>query len=381
MPLTAVLDGRPIFIFDHDAPALANIASLAKRRRQSIHCKDCSHAMTVVMPARRSWHFRHLAGAPADCRFVVARESDAHRELKRRIYDMCRARGWDAEVEWGVPGTNRRADVWARDHLGRQFTFEVQLSAIPDDTSYARSVDHIQAGLTPVWLIAGDLRAWAFPNDAKRVRLQRHGDWVLTGHGDVKCDEDLGWVSDAPAAPPYGRKTRVLGLSILLPLLDSPAPTPVGRRETQHRGLPPGAAATTPLALPGSTAPVTKNKGGSVQTLGEWARYKRLARLNRARSANKQLRVDQAAIIDRLRTLAAVLSDAGGVDAFRYRQMTELPLADWTRKHYTTALAEIWSHRFWLRDLGWQPFCGGCGLALDEALIRSGVHVGCYRPS
>jgi len=338
--------------------------------------------MTVVMPGRRRWHFRHLAGAPADCHFVIARESDAHRELKRQIYDVCRARGWDAEIEWRVPGTNRRADVWARDHLGHQFTFEVQLSAIPGDTAYARSVDHLQAGLTPVWLIEGDLRTWAFPDGAKRVRLQRHGEWLLTGHGDVKCDEDRNWVSDTPGTPtPYGRTPRVLGLSMLLALLDSPAPTPVARRETQHRGLPPAAAATTPLALPGPAAPATGNKGGSVQLLGEWARHKRLDRLNRARSMNRQLRVDRAAIIDRLRTLAAVLADAGVADAFRFRQMTELPLADWTRKHYTTALAEIWSHRFWLRDLGWQPFCGGCGLALDEALIQSGVHVGCYRPS
>ncbi|WP_328530737.1 competence protein CoiA family protein [Nocardioides sp. NBC_00368] len=380
MPLTAVLDGRPIFIFDHDARSFADVASLVKRRRQALRCKDCSHSMTVVMPARRSSHFRHLAGAPADCRFVVARESDAHHELKRRIYGMCRALGWDAKVEWCVPGTNRRADVWTRDHLGRQFTFEVQLSAIPDDTSYARSVDHIQAGITPVWLIDGDLRAPAFPDDAKRVRLQRHGEWVLTGHGDVKRDEDLGWVSDGPAAS-HSRKTRVLGLSTLLPLLDSPARTPVARRETQHRGLPPAAASTTPLALPGPAASATNNKGGSVQLLGEWARHKRLGRLNRARSMNRQLRVDRAAIIDRLRTLAAVLADARVADAFRFRQMTELPLADWTRKHYTTALAEIWSYRFWLRDLGWQPFCGGCGLALDEALIQSGVHVGCYRPN
>jgi len=162
MPLTAVLDGQPIYVLDHDASELAAIAYAVRKRHRSLRCKDRAHAMTVVMP-RRPWHFRHATSAPTNCRFGSARESDEHRDLKRRFYDLCRACGWNAEVEWQVPGTKRRADVWAQDALGRQFAFEVQLSKVRDDSTYARSVDHLQAGLTPVWLIASDVRCWAFP--------------------------------------------------------------------------------------------------------------------------------------------------------------------------------------------------------------------------
>lgn len=379
MPLTAVLDGQPIYVLDYDASALTAIASAVRKHQRSLRCKDCAHAMTVVMPTRRLWHFRHATNALATCQFSSARESDNHRDLKRRIYDMCRARGWEAEIEWHVPGTKRRADVWARDPLGRQFTFEVQLSKIPDDTSYARSIDHLQAGITPVWLIASDLRHWAFPTGAKRVRLQRHGDWVLTGLGDIVLDEGHGWMVKRSGTP-HGRKTRVLEFSMLVPLLDSPVPTPEAPGHHARWASPPLVAPDSRLALPSPTVPVAGLKSRSADSLSEWARGKRLGNLDRARATGRHLRSDRASVIARLQALAGVLADAGVTDAVRYRRMSQLPASAWTREHFNAALIDIWTQRFWLRDRGHQPICGCCGLSLDESLIRSGVHVGCRRP-
>ncbi|MEU0265692.1 competence protein CoiA family protein [Nocardioides sp. NPDC006303] len=377
MPLTAVLDGRPVYVFDHDAPALARIASAVRSHHQSLRCQDCDHTMTVVMPTRRRWHFRHTLGAPAECRYVQANESEDHRDLKRRIYDMCRARGWDAEVEWHVPGTKRRADVWARDQLGRQFTFEVQLSKIADGTSYARSLDHLHAGLTPVWLIAGDLRSWAFPDGARRVRLQRHGEWVLTGLGHVAHERDLGWIPKGPDTP-HARKARVFSLTMLLPLLDSPSPTPSSHRRTSRSALQPPLIPRPQLALPAPNPPVGEVRRWPTHPLAEWCRPKRLGRVDRARSERQKS--ERSVIIDRLRTLAGVLAVGSVGDSCRFQRMSDLPTPHWTHEHFAVALMEVWAHRHWLWEHGVPPVCGGCGLSLDGALIDSGVHIGCRAP-
>lgn len=388
MPLTAVLDGRPIFIFDHDARALANIASLVRRRRQSLRCKDCAHAMTVVMPALRSWHFRHLSAAPVDCHYVIARESDAHRDLKGRIYDMCRARGWDAEVEWRVPGTNRRADVWARDELGRQFTFEVQLSVIPDDTAYDRSSDHLRAGLTPVWLIEGDLRSWAFPEGAKRVRIERRDGWALIGMGDpIQSEVVTTSVNDHLFM--HARRARVLPLSKLLPLLDAPAPAPSPRRlHDQQRSH---QADSRPRALtarvrqspkPAKTQAIARANEPAARPLHDITAQPRptttRASASRRYQRNPDL-PDHVNVIDRLRSLAGVLTDADVPDAARFERMRDLPRSHWTDRHIAVALKEVWEQRFWLWEHDWESGCGACGLPLDSVLIRRGYHLGCAR--
>lgn len=391
MPLTAVLDGRPIFVFDHDAPALANIASLVKRRCLSLRCKDCAYAMTIVMSGRRRWHFRHLPGAPADCHFVIARESDAHRDLKRRIYDMCRAREWEAEAEWRVPGTSRRADVWARDHLGRQFTFEVQLSAIRDDTCYDRSSDHLRAGFTPVWLVEGDLRSWAFPEGTKRVRLQRLGDWVLTGMGGPISAEDVqGRVAEDLLL--HARTARALAFTKLLSLLDAPAPVPSPtsfRRVDGHRSP---LVDRRPLALPAPARAASEPSYGRPKRLtadqlpmplNSVAAPRRMF-VKQTSTSKRYLRnpdlPDHVVVIDRLRSLATVLAHASMPDRDRFERMRELPLPQWTADHLATALKEIWVHRLWLWERDWEPCCGGCGLPLDPVLIRRGYHLGCFAP-
>lgn len=379
MPLTAVLDGRPIFIFDHDAPALATIASQVKRRQQSLRCKDCAHQMTIVMPARRTWHFRHLPSAPTACHFVIARESDTHRELKRRIYDMCRARGWEAEVEWRVPGTSRRADVWTRDHLGRQFTFEVQLSAIPDDTSFERSNDHLRAGLTPVWLVQGDLRSWAFPEGVQRVRLHRQDDWVLTGMGEPVDSGEMQATAESDLFM-YARTARSVPFAKLLPLLDAPLPTPSpSYRIVSRTSSAQSTACETPLALPTADAARRRDSGRPSYPLADWARRKRLDRLDRARAKRKQRLLERAVVIETLRSLADSLTEAPDADAIRFRLMADTPASAWTDKQFSAALHDIWSHRMWLRDRGWQPICGVCGLPVDVTFIRSGVHAECRK--
>lgn len=349
MPLTAVLDGRPVFVFDHDSASLANIASLVKRRRLSLRCKDCAHAMTVVMPGRRSWHFRHLPGAPTDCHFAIARESEAHRDLKRRIYDMCRAREWDAEVEWRVAGTNRRADVWARDHLGRQFTFEVQLSAIRDDTCYDRSSDHLRAGFTPVWLVEGDLRPWAFPEGTKRVRLQRLGDWILTGMGDPVHTEDMHG-SSAEDLFLHVRSARVLAFTKLLPLLDAPAPVPSPARLNRDVGHLSPLDVLRPLALPAPARTTGEAADGHPKRLATdqlpmpinsvvapRRKFVTQASTSKRYRRNPDL-PDHVVVIERLRSLATVLADASMPDRDRFERIRDLPRPRWTADHLAAAL-------------------------------------------
>lgn len=388
MPLTAVLDGQPIFIFDHDARELANIASLVKRRRQSLRCKDCTHAMTVVMPGRRSWHFRHLPGASVDCHYVIARESEAHLELKRRIYDMCRARGWDAEVEWHVPGTSRRADVWARDYLGRQFTFEVQLSAIPDATAYDRSSDHLRAGFTPVWLVEGDLRSWAFPDGAKRARLQWHDDWMLIGIGDPVGTDEIVMPTDGDLFT-YARIAKSLALTKLLPLLDAPAPLPSRPIGASRSGQTSPFRDRTPLALPAGAQPVLPPADDAPQgaAADEIVQSQPVAGVQRLRvpqrpSASKRYRrnpdlPDHVVVIDRLQSLASVLTDAPTSYRDRFERIRDLPRRAWTQEHLLAALELVWRHRIWLWEQGWQSGCGRCGLPLDPDFVRRGYHFGC----
>lgn len=271
--------------------------------------------------------------------------------------------------------------------MGANSPFEVQLSAIRDDTCYDRSSDHLRAGFTPVWLVEGDLQSWAFPDGTKRVRLQRLGDWVFTGMGDPVHTEGV-HCRVAEDLFLHARNARVVPFTKLLSLLDAPSPVPSQARFSRDDGYRSPLVDRRPLALPAPARTASEPADGRPKrlnadqlpmALNSVVAPRRMPAVNQATTGKRYRRnpdlPDHVVVIDRLRSLATVLADASMPGRDRFERMRDLPRPHWTPDHLAAALKEVWAHRLWLWERDWEPCCGGCGLPLDPVLIRSGYHL------
>lgn len=109
IPLTAVLDGHPIYVLDHDASELAAIA-YARPGASSVPalqgpCPRDDPRNADATPVALPSHDKRSDELPVRQR----RESDDRRDLTRRIYDMRRAHGWKASTD--PAGTDGRCSA------------------------------------------------------------------------------------------------------------------------------------------------------------------------------------------------------------------------------------------------------------------------------
>lgn len=116
---------------------------------QPYTCPECGGELVVKQGKIKIWHYAHRTNLHNCSR---AGETLYHLELKDFLYRKLKDQPWvtRCELEFPVPGINRRADVWAitvRNHVYAQIAFECQVSTPPLTELQEKITDYTSNGI------------------------------------------------------------------------------------------------------------------------------------------------------------------------------------------------------------------------------------------
>lgn len=123
MPFRAIIAGKSRLAFELAPHEWRSLQRQLRADRSLGHLPCCGAQIVAKTSGRGTQFFAHHAKSECD----AARETQAHRDAKRAVYEGCRDAGWEALTEAVGPDGAWRADVLAA-RQGRQVAFEIQLS-------------------------------------------------------------------------------------------------------------------------------------------------------------------------------------------------------------------------------------------------------------
>ncbi|MBM7620617.1 competence CoiA-like predicted nuclease [Bacillus tianshenii] len=133
-----------ILITLHDC----NDTSLQEKiRRYKYNCPACGSEVKLKSGNIRRMHFAHL---DTECRASSEAETSYHLEGKSKLHEALKING-SPELEYYIPKTSQRADVFLRTE--QDFAFEFQCSSIQPSVIEQRSSSYQSESIIPVWLI------------------------------------------------------------------------------------------------------------------------------------------------------------------------------------------------------------------------------------
>ena len=148
MPLSAIIEDQRIIGPDLSQEEWNN---LKQRHRSGLPVlMGCCSAPGHLRTSKKGLqHFYH-ASKSADCNWE--HESLAHLEIKNEIYQICKAAGWEASVEFISADNDWRADVYTQKN-DKTIVFEIQLTRIPLETLKERDAKYRKLGFESYWIL------------------------------------------------------------------------------------------------------------------------------------------------------------------------------------------------------------------------------------
>jgi hypothetical protein len=107
---------------------------------QNGHLRVSPNALKHFYHAKKS---QYCGGEP---------ETPEHEQMKYRIYQICKEKGWTTQPEYPSPTNDWRADVFATNGA-RKIAFEVQLSKISQEELQNRENKYVRDGIESYWLL------------------------------------------------------------------------------------------------------------------------------------------------------------------------------------------------------------------------------------
>ncbi|MBP2241180.1 competence CoiA-like predicted nuclease [Cytobacillus eiseniae] len=122
------------------------------RRKESFYCPECGEQVILKIGTKKITHFAHKKGSV--CTESYERESEYHLKGKIRLYEWLKLQGVSPILEPYFKEIAQRPDI-SFQYRNRQYAIEYQCSVIPEELFIKRSNNYIQAGIVPIWLMAG----------------------------------------------------------------------------------------------------------------------------------------------------------------------------------------------------------------------------------
>lgn len=202
MPLSARLDGEPIYAFDLDDDAASALTARVKRREATL-TMACGRGAFLRVSKLGTRHFVH-GRAEVQCDWGHISMTAEHMAAQRIIIEAARAAGWDAVDE--VAGGNDEDGRWRADVMasrgGTRVAFEVQWSRQSDYRYEERQAAYARDRVRAAWFSRGhgesDRHLFTARGDLPIFRLSETQPFIVR-------------ISDQPAVPLAEAVTGLLG--------------------------------------------------------------------------------------------------------------------------------------------------------------------------
>lgn len=122
------------------------------RETHTFFCPECKEKVIMKIGLKRIPHFSHKKGS--ECPERYERESEYHISGKVLLFQWLEKKGLNPILEPYYPEISQRPDI-AVHYEGTHYALEYQCSSISEELFIKRTEAYIQAGIVPIWILAG----------------------------------------------------------------------------------------------------------------------------------------------------------------------------------------------------------------------------------
>ena len=122
------------------------------RESHTFFCPECKEKVIMKIGIKRIPHFSHRKGS--ECPERYERESEYHISGKVLLFQWLEKKGLNPILEPYYPEISQRPDIAVR-YEGVQYALEYQCSSISEELFIKRTEAYFQAGIVPIWILAG----------------------------------------------------------------------------------------------------------------------------------------------------------------------------------------------------------------------------------
>lgn len=134
-------------IGSHSIPALQQY-----REKHNFFCQECKEKVIMKIGKKRIPHFSHSKGS--ECPERYERESEYHISGKVLLFQWLKKKGLNPILEPYYPEISQRPDIGVH-YEGVHYALEYQCSSISEELFIKRTEAYFQAGIVPIWILAG----------------------------------------------------------------------------------------------------------------------------------------------------------------------------------------------------------------------------------
>ncbi|MBG9545692.1 hypothetical protein ABE29_23935 [Cytobacillus firmus] len=134
-------------IGSHSIPSLQQY-----REKHNFFCPECKEKVIMKIGKKRIPHFSHSKGS--ECPERYERESEYHISGKVLLFKWLKKKGLNPTLEPYYPEISQRPDISVH-YEGVHYALEYQCSSISEELFIKRTEAYFQAGIVPIWILAG----------------------------------------------------------------------------------------------------------------------------------------------------------------------------------------------------------------------------------
>ncbi|WP_455768664.1 competence protein CoiA [Cytobacillus firmus] len=134
-------------IGSHSIPSLQQY-----REKHNFFCPECKEKVIMKIGKKRIPHFSHSKGS--ECPERYEKESEYHISGKVLLFKWLKKKGLNPTLEPYYPEISQRPDISVH-YEGVHYALEYQCSSISEELFIKRTEAYFQAGIVPIWILAG----------------------------------------------------------------------------------------------------------------------------------------------------------------------------------------------------------------------------------
>jgi competence protein CoiA len=127
-------------------------ALMQYREKNTFFCPECKEKVIMKIGKKRIPHFSHRKGS--ECPERYERESEYHISGKVLLFHWLKKKGLNPILEPYYPEISQRPDIGVH-YKGVHYALEYQCSSISEELFINRTKAYFQAGIVPIWILAG----------------------------------------------------------------------------------------------------------------------------------------------------------------------------------------------------------------------------------